>query len=856
MSTEEKPNSAESIEDQISQIGNSSIDIVESIKTLQDLLVKNLREYEKVGVLHEATSALERMVYNSDQTPDRETIRGLLNLSDTLLSAHDGSDTLGVAMTNDHHTIPQVLDDLGTYATKAVNEGYLTISTNKMHFTAAAIDKNMVSRGVSWPDDYKNGGNVSFTSSQPLAKQTTAYSVSVTIPPATLSVRGTNTAAADAPITKLFVMTFDVATSKAMFPVRNKKENELRSSVVSINVSSIESGATLQEPISIRFTVETTAVNSHLTVLPGVLTHVEVPVCVFWDFSINTTVSQDSNVVGGWNSAGCSVVHTSRIEQGEVICSCNHMTHFGVMFVSKDTEGSLSHLQEHEPVLRIITITGVMCSTLFLVVTLVVYFKYLDDLLNLVSTKILLHLVVSLIISQLLFVVGVDASIHSTAASCTVFAVVLQYWLLVSWAWMCVEAYHLYERFVVVIRPTDRIWKFALFAYGTPALLVAISAGAFSSDYGNDTTCWITESSPAVWFFVIPVILSLVFNATLLTAALRAVTKEVRQKRTAVIATATFMSTLGLNNAFGALILFHGSIVWHYCLAFSTILQGFSIFYFHCWRKFKAQRRRNACKSSTGKQLGFTSSRLQQQQTGQNSAGTAGDKDSSGYHSGNTANTTTGASYLEFDESSNSHSGMYDEMPHDGNSSYSGNYPSLAVCPTRRQKIQLPTISTEDNDTGHTTQGGLSSRLPTELQGIEEDLLENNVAAYMDLKINNNQMMASSQNSTSFLTARMSSGTSHHTQRTLRHEDESNSSLMHLVHMDNVQALDDEYGVYDNINGCDLKKCLNIADIRGKNSPSAQSPGTYAGSLLRVGRCLWIQFEWVTCKYEPACVQS
>jgi hypothetical protein len=66
-------------------------------------------------------------------------------------------------------------------------------------------------------------------------------------------------------------------------------------------------------------------------------------------------------------------------------------------------------------------------------------------------------------------------------------------------------------------------------------------------------------------------------------------------------ATITFTASLGLTNIFGAMIVIHDSIVWHYALALSLGFQGVAIFYFHCWQRLMARGGARKTSSSWGR---------------------------------------------------------------------------------------------------------------------------------------------------------------------------------------------------------------------------------------------------------------
>lgn len=413
----------------------------------------------------------------------------------------------------------------------------------------------------------------------------------------------------------------------------------LGSAVVAINISDTLPGSVLAEPIILGFDVEASQafsggrgksdgfVNPDAAEADASSSYEEedisvvvqyLPVCVWWDFTLttrlhsaagkagaptvegaldgsdNADISAARQIKGGWNSSGCITQSSGWETSKHVNCTCNHLTHFGILFQTQEIDHRLETdaLQAHESVLSAITITGVSINTLCLILMVGIFWHYMRKELSTVATKILLHLCTALVASQLVFVAGIERRRHSTDASCSSVAYMIHYLLLVSWAWMVSESIHLRERFIIVYQPSVNVKWFAVASYIVPAVIVGISAGLYHDDYGTEDMCWIRPGSSAIWFFVVPVLLALAVNIWIFINVVRAVTDEVSSKWTSLKAAVTFMVTLGLTNGFGALIVIKGNLIWHYLLAVSLALQGLAIFYFHCWRRLQNRPKR------------------------------------------------------------------------------------------------------------------------------------------------------------------------------------------------------------------------------------------------------------------------
>lgn len=70
---------------------------------------------------------------------------------------------------------------------------------------------------------------------------------------------------------------------------------------------------------------------------------------------------------------------------------------------------------------------------------------------------------------------------------CSVIAGLLHYFFLAAFAWMCIEGIHLYLIVVGVIYNKGFLHRnFYIFGYGSPAVVVTISATLGSKYYGTD----------------------------------------------------------------------------------------------------------------------------------------------------------------------------------------------------------------------------------------------------------------------------------------------------------------------------------------------------------------------------------
>ncbi|XP_027060605.1 adhesion G-protein coupled receptor G5-like [Pocillopora damicornis] len=80
--------------------------------------------------------------------------------------------------------------------------------------------------------------------------------------------------------------------------------------------------------------------------------------CMFW-----------SGLSESFSEEGCHVI-TSKSNSEETVCSCNHLTHFGVLM---DYDGSTKLTEEYEKILETIIYVGLSLSIVGILLTLILY---------------------------------------------------------------------------------------------------------------------------------------------------------------------------------------------------------------------------------------------------------------------------------------------------------------------------------------------------------------------------------------------------------------------------------------------------------------------------------------------------
>ncbi|GAB5584459.1 adhesion G-protein coupled receptor G2 isoform X1 [Prionailurus iriomotensis] len=221
--------------------------------------------------------------------------------------------------------------------------------------------------------------------------------------------------------------------------------------------------------------------------------------CVFWDLHRN-------GGRGGWSSDGCSVKDR---KPNETVCTCSHLTSFGVLLDLSRTSLPPTQMMA----LTFITYIGCGLSSIFLSVTLVTYLAF-EKIRRDYPSKILLQLCSALLLLNLVFLLDSWVALYDVRGLCISVAVFLHYFLLVSFTWMGLEAFHMYLALVKVFNTYIRkyILKFCIVGWGVPAVVVIVVLAISPNNYGlgsygkfpngsPDDFCWI--NSNAVFYITV-----------------------------------------------------------------------------------------------------------------------------------------------------------------------------------------------------------------------------------------------------------------------------------------------------------------------------------------------------------------
>uniref|UniRef100_A0A3P9I1H6 Adhesion G protein-coupled receptor G3 n=1 Tax=Oryzias latipes TaxID=8090 RepID=A0A3P9I1H6_ORYLA len=171
------------------------------------------------------------------------------------------------------------------------------------------------------------------------------------------------------------------------------------------------------------------------------ITGLKTPVNITMSYSAGLNKTQEpqcvflNNTSQAFSTEGCQTQW--EYGQHQVICSCDHLTYFGILMVS----ASLSSTDQQ--ILSRITEIGCGISLFCLVVTVFIFYTRrkikVDD-----SKKIHISLAIALILLNLHFLTSEMVAESSSSGLCVYMALALHYSLLATFCWMGLEGFHLY----------------------------------------------------------------------------------------------------------------------------------------------------------------------------------------------------------------------------------------------------------------------------------------------------------------------------------------------------------------------------------------------------------------------------
>uniref|UniRef100_A0A671M6S3 Cadherin EGF LAG seven-pass G-type receptor 3-like n=1 Tax=Sinocyclocheilus anshuiensis TaxID=1608454 RepID=A0A671M6S3_9TELE len=227
------------------------------------------------------------------------------------------------------------------------------------------------------------------------------------------------------------------------------------------------------------------------------------PLCVQWNHSSPVSAG------GCWSVRDCSVVYRNT---SHVRCQCHRLGTFGVLMDSSQREGDLETL-------AIVTYSSLSVSMAALLLTVVV----LSCLRGLKSNTRSIHsnMAAATLLSHLTYLLGINQTEQQFL--CTVVAILLHYFFMSAFAWLFVEALHIYRMQTEARNINYGAMRFYYaIGWGVPAIITGLAVGLDPEGYGNPDFCWISMYDKLMWSFAGPVsVVILVFCSSVCFSTIR-----------------------------------------------------------------------------------------------------------------------------------------------------------------------------------------------------------------------------------------------------------------------------------------------------------------------------------------------
>ncbi|NXL60986.1 AGRF5 protein, partial [Chordeiles acutipennis] len=311
----------------------------------------------------------------------------------------------------------------------------------------------------------------------------------------------------------------------------------------------------------------------------------KMPQCVFWNFTLNEHKA-------GWDTRGC----TSTEVEGNVICSCNHLTSFSILM---SPEKSSQVIFEDY-----ITYIGLAISILSLLACIIIEFlvwKYVTNNTTSYMRHIcILNIATSLLIADIWFIVTASINDQNQQKSrniCFVATFFIHLFYLCVFFWMLSLGLILFYRVVFILHNTSKTTQKAVafcLGYGCPFVIAVITLAVTlpRNSYIRKDVCWLNwKDSKALLAFVIPALIIVAMNLFITTVVIIKILRPTigdrsnKQERNSLFqigkSVAVLTPLLGLTWGFGlATIIKDSHQVFHILFALLNTLQGLFILVF------------------------------------------------------------------------------------------------------------------------------------------------------------------------------------------------------------------------------------------------------------------------------------
>ncbi|XP_034384264.1 adhesion G protein-coupled receptor E3-like isoform X2 [Cyclopterus lumpus] len=219
----------------------------------------------------------------------------------------------------------------------------------------------------------------------------------------------------------------------------------------------------------------------------------------------NNLISESNPSCRSWNGEGSRPKWTedgcqTQINNDTITCACSHLTFFAILLAPANQTISASQLKY----LTIITQVGCGLSMFFLCIVLFMHFLLRRTTAS-TATLILIHLVSSMFLLDLTFLINNFVAKLKNSWGCKIEAALMHYFMLTTFTWFAVQAFNLglnlYRGGQIGIR--HYLLKVSITSWVLPIVvgIILFSLGTYGeqvistndTEY-NVTICWITDN--------------------------------------------------------------------------------------------------------------------------------------------------------------------------------------------------------------------------------------------------------------------------------------------------------------------------------------------------------------------------
>ncbi|XP_034018489.1 adhesion G-protein coupled receptor G2-like [Thalassophryne amazonica] len=249
-------------------------------------------------------------------------------------------------------------------------------------------------------------------------------------------------------------------------------KDELNSGLLGNEVIAVEMGASitnLTDSISIKY---------HKIKQKGI------PSCCSWNGEGHLPV---------WTNSGCETI----TDGDNITCNCSHLTFFAVLMAPLNITMSTSDLT------TLTTITQIGCGLSMFFLSVVLFMHFLIRRAKATAaTHFLIHLISAMFLLNLTFLTNHWVAKIGNSAVCKMMAAVMHYFMLVTFTWFAMQAFHFVLHVPRRINTRHYVVKVALISWLLPSVIVIVllitakyGKQVINTDEANVNMCWIADSN-------------------------------------------------------------------------------------------------------------------------------------------------------------------------------------------------------------------------------------------------------------------------------------------------------------------------------------------------------------------------